>query len=172
MNAGDEGKAETLRWILGLLGQADAHYQAVGGLAARAYGASRPLVDLDFYLPGRDLRRVVEEVGTHCVWGPEHFKDDCWDLTYAKVVWKGVRIELAEAEGARYYSHARDGWVDHEIDFEQSERRTVLGVEVLVMPRTRLIAYKRELDRAVDRRDLEEIGERLRRVSGDVLEAE
>jgi hypothetical protein len=157
MNAADREFAHALRWITEIMAGASARYQAVGGLAARAYGSRRPLVDLDFYMPAQDLARVLKELGPHRVWGPEPFRDDCWDLTFTRVEWQGVRIELADAEGARYYSRAQGRWVDQRIDFGRSTRRTVLGVEVPVMPKDRLIAYKRDLDRPVDRRDLEEI---------------
>jgi hypothetical protein len=66
-------------------------HQAVGGLAARAYGATRPLVDLDFYVRAEDLPRVLGRAGDSWVWGPEHFKDENWDLTVAKLEKHGGR---------------------------------------------------------------------------------
>jgi hypothetical protein len=155
----DQKVAEALRWICEIFGSVEAHYQAVGGLAARAYGAVRPLVDLDFYVRAEDLSRILERVGDACVWGPEHFEDGNWDLTFAKVEKHGVQIEIAEAEGARYFSPGSGEWLDQNIEFHASEKRVVLGVEVQVMPRAQLIAYKRALNRSVDRLDLEEIAD-------------
>ena len=43
------------------------------------------------------------------------------------------------------------------INYPDSVLREVLGVRLPVMPKEELIAYKRRLDRDVDRLDLEEI---------------
>jgi hypothetical protein len=154
MRSDEEELRSALGWIVDVFGRAEVAYQAVGGIAARAFGATRPLVDLDFYLAATDLKDVLPDVNDYCVWGPTHFRDDSWDLTFAKLDWRGVRIELAEAEGARYFSKAQGVWIDQDVDFDRSERVEVLGVELLVMPREQLIAYKRALDRRMDRRDV------------------
>ena len=156
-NSADQQVAEALRWISEIFTRTGARYQVVGGLAARAYGATRPLVDLDFYVQAEDLPRVLANVGDSCVWGPEHFRDEIWDLTFAKLEKHGVQIELAEAEGARYFSLGTGEWLDQGVVFQNSEQHTVLGVEIPVMPRGQLLAYKRALNRPVDRLDLREI---------------
>lgn len=149
--------AEALRWIGEVFARTGAQYQVVGGLAARAYGATRPLVDLDFYVSARDLPRVMGSVGDSRLWGPEHFSDENWDLTFAKLEKHGVQIELAEAEGARFYSPIAGRWLDQDISFQDSEKRVILGVEMEVIPKDQLVTYKRALDRPVDRMDLSEI---------------
>lgn len=153
----DDQVAEALRWISEVFARTGAQYQVVGGLAARAYGATRPLVDLDFYVSARDMPRVLASVGDSCVWGPKHFRDENWDLTFAKLKKHGVQIELAEAEGARFYSPSAGRWLDQDIAFHDSEKRVVLGVETEVMPKDQLVEYKRALDRPVDRLDVSEI---------------
>ena len=157
--ATDQQVARALRWISDVFACAGAQYQVVGGLAARAFGATRPLVDLDFYVRAEDLTRVLASVGDSCIWGPEHFKDEKWDLTFAKLERYGVQIELAEAEGAQYYSSGDCKWLDQNVAFHASERCVVLGVEIAVMSKEQLVAYKRALDRPVDRLDLHEIAD-------------
>jgi hypothetical protein len=162
MNARETGSAdqnvsEALRWIIDAFARLDAQYQVVGGLAARAYGATRPLIDLDFYVRSVDLPRVLASVADACVWGPEHFKDENWDVTFAKLEKHGVQIELAQAEGARYYSRDAARWMDQDVAFDDSQLRSVLGTEICVMPKNQLVAYKRALNRPVDRLDLQEM---------------
>lgn len=151
--------SDALRWIIDAFARTDAQYQAVGGLAARAYGATRPLIDLDFYVRSVDLPRVLTSVADACVWGPEHFRDENWDLTFAKLEKHGVQIELAQAEGARYYSREAARWLDQSVAFEDSQRRSVFGTEICVMPKNQLVAYKRALNRPVDRLDLHQLAE-------------
>jgi hypothetical protein len=66
-NPGDEAKkvGEALAWVAGVLERHGVPYQIVWGLAARAHGAARPVVDVDLYVPfdrgstgrGRRLKR-------------------------------------------------------------------------------------------------------------------
>jgi hypothetical protein len=150
-------EARALRWIVGLLEELEVPFQVVGGLAAGAYGATRPLADLDFYVPTRCLLIVAEAADSRLVRAPEHHRDEDWDITFMALEHEGQRIELGGADGARYFDRGAGHWRDVEIDFEASARREVLGIEIPVMPCEKLIAYKRALDREVDRQDLREI---------------
>ena len=155
----DDQASEALRWIAGILRHVGAKYQVVGGLAVRAYGGTRELVDLDLYVESARYTEVIDRVGDACVWGPEEYQDAMWDLRFAKIDWGGVRIEVAEADGARYFDRLRGVWTDQEVDFARSEERKVLGVTLPVMPREQLVSYKRGLDREVDRLDVQELEE-------------
>ena len=68
--------SRALAWITDSLCRHDVPYQAVGGLAARAYGAHRSLVDIDFYVPFDRATALLEEVRPFITWGPEHHADD------------------------------------------------------------------------------------------------
>lgn len=157
----DASAASALAWVVDLLRRHRIPFQAVGGLAARAYGATRPLVDLDFYLPMERLPELLPEIAPHLVWGPEHHRDESWDITFVKLSYAGQPIEFGDSADAYLFDRAAGAWTRQEIDFQRSEWREVLGVRVPVIPRTELIAYKRQLDRDVDRLDLEEISPRL-----------
>lgn len=153
------GNAErqALAWIVGLLNDLEIPFQVVGGLAARAYGATRPLVDLDFYVPTSRLADVAAAASDRVVRPPAHHRDDEWDISFMALEHDGVRIELGGADGARYFDRGAGRWTDVAIDYGVALRREVLGVEVPLMPRVALIAYKRALDRAVDRQDLADL---------------
>ena len=150
--------AAALAWVADLLQRYRIPFQVVGGLAARAYGATRPLVDLDFYIPMERFPELLPEISPHVVWGPEHYRDRNWDITFVKLSYAGQPIEFGDATEAHFFDRIAQAWVQQEIDFDRSVWREVLGVRVPIIPRAELIAYKRRLDREVDRTDLAEIG--------------
>lgn len=154
---GTADPAAALAWVVELLQQHGIPFQAVGGLAARAYGATRELADLDFYIP---MERFPElhEAAAYVVWGPEHYRDAHWDIIFAKLEFAGQKIELGDSSDAFFRDPRSGAWVRQEIAYERSVWRDVLGVRVPVMPMAELIAYKRLLDRDVDRLDLAELG--------------
>ena len=156
-----DAHAAALHWIADLLERLRVPYQAVGGLAARAYGASRPLVHLDFYIPTARLPELLaaaeSDPAARVVRAPAPYRDAAWDLTFLALEYGGQRVELGGADEARYFDAVRGRWCPAAIDFAASVPRAVLGRVVPVMPRAELIAYKRALDRGVDRRDLADL---------------
>jgi hypothetical protein len=152
---GDE--CEALRWISDLMGRIGVPFQAVGGLAARAYGATRPLVDLDFYVPTSRLVDVAALAGALVVRTPTPYADDHWDLTFMKIQYGDWMIELGGADEARYFDQLARCWREADIRFHRSVPRVMCGVSVPVMPLDQLVAYKRRLDRAVDQEDVAQL---------------
>jgi len=146
---------QTLTWIIGVLERLEIPYQVAGGLAARCYGSDRPLHDIDFYIPGSSFDRLQEEVWEFIEFGPEHYKDEHWDIIFMKLDYHGRQIEFGDADHTRYYDTHTDQWIREEIDFSASVMVSCEGVELPVMPKQQLIDYKRRLNREVDRADVE-----------------
>ncbi len=152
-----ESFSSTLREFLAVLDRLGVPCQAVGGLAARAYGATRALVDLDFYVPDADLASIAATLSHRVDRLPSRHRDSYWDLDFMALTWGGWRIEIAGADSARVWSRASGSWESAGIDFSASQDREVGGVTVPVMPLRQLLAYKRGLDRPVDRLDVREL---------------
>ncbi len=148
---------QALRWIAGLLEARGVPFQIVGGLAARAYGATRPLADIDLYIPAAHVAAVHEAVRRFVTRPPEPHRDDHWDLIFMRLEYRGQPIEIGVSDDARYRDGRKDRWHDAAVDYNASERLDVLGVEVPVMPRAQLLACKLRLDRPVDRADVREL---------------
>lgn len=131
---------------------------AAGGLAARAFGATRDLVDLDFYVPEAALPALARLLapGRDAV-APRRVRSPEWDVTVLALEVAGCRVELGAAEGARWRDARTGTWHAAGIDFTLAETRTVLGVPTPVMPRDDLIAYKTALERDVDLLDLHDL---------------
>ncbi len=150
----EDRAAEALGWLIDLFRDRNVRYAAAGGLAARAWGASRPLVDLDFYVAGEDLERLESELAPYVSSPLTQIESDHWSLALLKLEYGGVPLELSVAEGARYRDATSGAWLDASPDFDASGERTVLGVRLRVMDRDELLACKRHVDRAVDRADI------------------
>ena len=75
---------QALAWIVGLLNQHNIPYQIVGGLAAKAYGAKRPLVDIDIYAPLEQARAALDELQPYIIRELLPHHSASWDLIYIK----------------------------------------------------------------------------------------
>ena len=148
------GVAGALDWIVGLLEDAGIPFQVVGGLAARAYGATRPLADIDLYVPSAALRRVATLAAPYVTKAPRPHRDAHWDLTFMKLAHGGYQIEIAGADDAMLFDGRTDTWVSAAIVFEHPCTRDVAGVRLPLMPIAQLLEYKRALGREVDVADV------------------
>lgn len=151
--------APALTWIVSLLNRHNVPYQIVGGLAAKAYGATRSLVDIDIYAPLDRAQAALEKMRPYIVRELLPHRSASWDLTYMALEYHGIYIEIGDSTATpRFYNYRDQRWEDQVIDFASSHIMMLYGVEVAVMPKDELIRYKAMLDREVDHQDLREIG--------------
>ncbi|HLG62701.1 MAG TPA: hypothetical protein VKY19_12250 [Ktedonosporobacter sp.] len=149
---------QALNWIISLLNRHHVPYQIVGGLAAKAYGATRPLVDIDIYVPMEQAQAAIEEMKPYVVREPLPHKSDSWDLIYMALEYDNIWIELGDTTtNPSFYNRRDQRWEPQIIDFARSNTINLYGTEVHIMPKDELISYKAMLDRPVDHQDLLEI---------------
>lgn len=150
-----------LGWIVSLLNRYDIPYQICGGMAARAHGAIRPLVDIDIYAALQDsphVQQFMDEVQPYLIREFSPHLSASWDICYLALNYQGMQIEIAESTtNPRFYNHRDGRWEDQVIDFAASTHVLLYGVEVAIMPKDELLAYKAMLDREVDHQDIEQI---------------
>lgn len=148
---------QALGWIVSLLNRYSIPYQLCGGLAAKAYGATRPLVDIDIYAALQDApqaRPFMDEIQPYLIREFAPHLSASWDIRYLALAYQSMQIEIAESTtNPRFYNHRDGRWEDQVIDFAASTRIFLYGVEVAVMPKDELLAYKSMLDRDVDHLD-------------------
>jgi len=150
----EDRASEALAWLVELFRERGVRYAAAGGLAARAWGARRPLVDLDFYVHGEDLERVEVDLAPYVVQPLTELENDFWDLSLIRLQYAGVPVELSVGEGARYRESRTGEWHDACPKFGDCPEREVFGIPVRVLGLEPLLEYKRRVDRAVDRADV------------------
>ena len=153
-----ESAGAALAWIVEVLERHSVPYQVVGGLAARAYGATRPILDIDLYVPFDLAGAALEEIYPHVYWGPKYYVDDCWDLTYLKADSRGQKVELGDSSSEpKFFDKGAGRWVLQRVDYGASVRVELFGVRAAVMPDEELVRYKLALGREVDLVDAEQI---------------
>ncbi|OQA18126.1 MAG: hypothetical protein BWY63_02155 [Chloroflexi bacterium ADurb.Bin360] len=148
--------SQALEWLVALLKRHEVPYQIVGGLAAQAYGAERPLVDIDLYVPMELLQSAMAELSPYLIRNARPTQSAFWRLTYLALDYHGAPIQIADSTtDPRFYNRKDQRWEPQIIDYAASQRVTLYGVEVDVMPREELLRYKALLDREVDRADIQ-----------------
>lgn len=154
----NEVQKKALKFITDLLNQNNIEFQVSGGMAAIAYGAHRPLYDIDLEIYHKNvatvrllLKEFVVQDWNHELDGAgDHF--DLWMMTLNVY---GVPVDINQIEGSRVYSK-EDGWVE----LPQTMNTKVVkveGVEIPVQKKEDLIAYKKLLSRPTDLDDISQI---------------
>jgi len=149
--------AAALIWIVEELELRDIPFALVGGVAANAYGTTRPLNDIDIDVPEEFLPVLARELGPFKTFGPERSISDCFDCQLLGFSYKGQEIEIGGAENLLIKDTSSKKWVSWPTDLSKVEKRTILGLNVPVMARKQLIEYKRLAGRDTDLMDVSEL---------------
>ena len=99
--------AYALAWIVESLRRHNVRYQMVGGLTTEAYGAYRPLADIDVYVPLAP--GLFQEILPFTTWWPERYADETWDISFLRADYHWQRIVLIDYSTAPRFISARDG---------------------------------------------------------------
>jgi hypothetical protein len=149
---------QALGWVVSLLNRYCIPYQICGGMAAKAYGAMRPLVDIDIYASLQNsshFQLFMDEVQPYSIREFAPHLSASWDILYLALNYQGMQIEIAESTtNPRFYNYRDGRWEDQLIDFAASTLILLYGVEVAIMPKNELLAYKSMLNREVDHLDI------------------
>src|SRR5438876_10103173 len=100
---------QALGWIIALLNRHQIPYQIVGGLAAKAYGATRPLVDIDIYAPFEKAQAALEEMRPYMKREPSPWLSDSWDLIFLAMEYEDIWIEIGDTGSNPRFFNRRDG---------------------------------------------------------------
>lgn len=149
---------EALSWITTILKKQNIPFQIAGGLAARAYGSTRQLHDIDIDIPEENFETIMDEVLPYLTFGPDHFRDKYWDVFLMTLNYNGQEIDISGANDAKIYNNKNNTWEKIITDFSKIMHIELYGINVPVINREALIAYKKMLARPVDLLDIAHLG--------------
>lgn len=140
-----------------LLTQLEIPYQIAGGLAARAYGATRELVDIDIDIPQVGFNKIYDSVKEYIIDGPSQYQDDQWDLHVMTLLYHGQEIDLASTDNLKIFNALTSKWELLITDLSKACLIDLMGTKVYVIPVDDLLSYKKLLRRHVDLADIEDV---------------
>lgn len=142
------------KWIVALLQKHSIPFQISGGFAARLYGSTRDLADIDIGIPDNRFDDLYSDIKQYLVYGPAHYIDDEWDLNLMTLKYENQKIDIAGRDEIKIFDKSKKVWVPAHRDLTVSEDREVYGIIVPVIPKEALIAYKEKIMREVDILDI------------------
>lgn len=146
-----------LNWIVDYLEMYGIPYLVCGGLAAKAYGSSRALADIDIYVPHDYITQVSEMGKEYITFGPDHHVGEKWDLIYVQFERGGQKIEIGSDRECKIFNSRSGEWHQKVINFERYSVISLYGKPIRVMAKDDLISYKTILSREVDLEDIRQI---------------
>ncbi len=148
MEQRDSGGA--FKWIVEILNRHNIPFQISGGFAARLYGSTRELADIDIGVPDDAIDTILNEVSLYIISGPKHYVDDEWDLKLITLKYKNQEIDICGRDSIKIFDKENKIWIPAHRDMTVSEDRIVYGMTVPVIPKQALINYKKKINREVD----------------------
>jgi len=135
-----------LIWITTLLNNKSIPFQISGGLAAKIYGSPRPLNDIDIDIPEENFITIYEDVKPYIIYGPNQYKDKKWDCYLMTLNYFGQEIDICGAYNTKITTKDNKAWLKLPTNLKNVNYQQYLGITLPVMPKQKLIDYKRQLD--------------------------
>lgn len=142
----EEKTINALKWMVEILERKNILYQISGGFAAKIYGSTRPVNDIDFDIPEDRFKDVEKEVEPYIIKGPKQMNDGKWDLKIITLNYHGQEIDIGGAYEAKVSNKERTKWIPIPVDFSKVHKKEVEGIIISVVSPEDLISYKQFLD--------------------------
>jgi|TARA_Y100000310_G_C20286347_1_gene625055 hypothetical protein len=152
---------KVLKWIIRILKRKRIRFNVLGGLAAYAYGSKRMLVDIDLAMKNKDFQKLLPEVKEYVVEPPHFSKSENWECYYMELEKDGITIEIGGDKGCKFLDSKTGKWLKLDDGLSKPTIKKVFGLELPIIPKKELIAYKKKLMRDIDKIDLKNFGEKV-----------
>jgi hypothetical protein len=146
----EKNTEEAFKWIVGLLQKHSILFQISGGFAARLYGSTRELADIDIGIPDNKFNELLSDIKKYIIFGPARYVDEEWDLKLVTLKYKGQDIDIAGRDTIKIFDKLNKVWIPGHRDLTINEDKEVYGITVPVIPKESLITYKKKIMREVD----------------------
>jgi hypothetical protein len=143
---------EAFKWVIKILKKNNVKYMLAGGFAANLYGSKRKLADIDIDISDNDFLKLLPNFRKYLIYGPSRYIDESWDLNLMTLKYKQQVIDIAGQ--AKIFNKQTNEWELLKSDFSKTNKMLVFGVEISVINKKELIAYKSKLLREVDIEDV------------------
>lgn len=141
-----EKTLRALRWITEILERHSIDYEILGGFAAKIYGSSRELNDIDIDISEKYFPVILPEISEYITYGPARYQDGKWDLEVITLDYHGQEIDIGGTDTARISNKERTEWIAYSVSPFSPIDVEVGGRKVKVFHPRKLINYKKELD--------------------------
>lgn len=145
---------EAFNWIIDILENEGIEYKISGGLAVRAYGSERELVDIDIEVATDDLEKIFQKTKEFATYSPQLFTDENWKLYLLTLNYKGQDIDI-NGNIAEIFNKKSGEWEKYTGDLNDFNKIKIFDRVVNVDSVNSLIDYKSKLGREVDLQDIE-----------------
>ena len=145
---------EVLRKIVGILRENNILFQVNGGLAAIAYGANRPLYDIDLDVRQADIKKVELLFKGHIKKSLHHVTNSHFDVWLLVLSVDGVEVDISQIEES-YIINSSSKKVKMNIDLANVTHISINGIDLPIEPKDELIMYKKIIGRDTDLKDIE-----------------
>ncbi|MFZ1654616.1 MAG: hypothetical protein WBO92_01575 [Candidatus Moraniibacteriota bacterium] len=145
------------RWIIEIFKRHGLPFVVLGGLAARAYGSTRELNDIDLVIHRDNFERILPEVREYITFGPEMSQDEEAEGYSMVLQYKEQDIDIGAEEDCKIFNQATGQWELLETDFNNVDLKEVFGITVPVMKKEAIITEKLKFNRPVDHEDIKQM---------------
>ena len=135
-----------LRWIVKVLRKRKIPFYISGGFAAKIYGSSRALNDIDIDIPGKYFDEVWTATKRYMLLKPARYLKKPWDVCVFTLRVKGQDIDISNGESIRFFNKQKQKWVRGPVRFNRPAMKKVFGMILPVYPKKDLLYYKRILE--------------------------
>src|SRR5436190_222358 len=141
----EDKTVNALKWVVSILNKHGVDYQIAGGFAAKLYGSSRPLNDIDIDISERHFATILPEALPYVIEGPGRFKDDKWDCERMTLDYKGQIIDITGSDTLKMTNKDRTEWLQCHTGPFHNNVINVAGININVIYPRDLAEYKKDL---------------------------
>jgi hypothetical protein len=141
-------------WIIGILHQLNTPFQISGGLAARAYGSTRELNDIDIEVEDQSIAKIAPLMEQYITYGPARYQDENFDLLMVSLNYEGQDIDISGCDTDKIFNQGTQAWEACGNTLAMAVSTEIFGITVPVISRAALIDYKGKIQRETDLEDV------------------